>query len=388
VQQDLISIVIAVYNTKGYINKCVSSIINQTFRKIEIILVDDGSTDGSGAICDRYALVDSRIQVIHQENKGVSAARKAGLAIASGQYVGFVDADDFLERDCIEAMYNGISDSDVDFMHFGFMQIYKDGEAIPYVNFPDILIHFINDEQRERFIKKYILDNKNTLAFGVVLKIYKREFIQGVYAKVPDYIKLGEDAICFVYAIKNCSSFAARPLAKYYYFMRDVSASHLLDMQYRINAYHFAHELLMTCEQCGFSSLSDDAVRFFQQVFYKVCVNEGVDSKGYFFRNKDVLFNKKIYIYGAGLVGLDFLTDFIRDRRIELMGIVDRDWENIRRPMYDVQPIEILKSAAFDYVVVAIYNAAVADDIIQDLCQLGIPREQILYQKPMRVWEF
>ena len=92
----LISVIVPVYNTKDYLDRCVQSIINQTYHNIEIILVDDGSTDDSGKKCDSWASKDNRIHVIHQKNAGVSAARNAGIEFAHGEYIGFVDSDDVL----------------------------------------------------------------------------------------------------------------------------------------------------------------------------------------------------------------------------------------------------------------------------------------------------
>ena len=93
---DLISIVVHVYNVAEYLHECIDSIINQTYKNIEIILVDDGSTDNSGEICDEYAKKDNRIIVVHQENKGPNSARKKGIIIAKGNYIGFVDGDDWI----------------------------------------------------------------------------------------------------------------------------------------------------------------------------------------------------------------------------------------------------------------------------------------------------
>ena len=102
----LISIIVPVYNVEPYLNKCLDSIVNQTYKKLEIILIDDGSTDNSGLICDEYASKDNRIIVVHQKNKGLSAARNVGLNIAKGDYIAFVDSDDFIEKDMYFTMYN------------------------------------------------------------------------------------------------------------------------------------------------------------------------------------------------------------------------------------------------------------------------------------------
>ncbi|MCB8516908.1 glycosyltransferase, partial [Enterococcus durans] len=97
-----ISIIVPIYNVEQYLRKCVDSILAQTFTDFEVILVDDGSPDNSGAICDEYAKLDSRVRVIHKENGGLSDARNAGIEIAKGKYLGFVDSDDFIDKDMYE----------------------------------------------------------------------------------------------------------------------------------------------------------------------------------------------------------------------------------------------------------------------------------------------
>ncbi|EME8139564.1 glycosyltransferase, partial [Enterococcus faecium] len=99
-----ISIIVPIYNVEQYLRKCVDSILAQTFTDFEVILVDDGSPDNSGAICDEYAKLDSRVRVIHKENGGLSDARNAGIEIAKGKYLGFVDSDDFIDKDMYEIL--------------------------------------------------------------------------------------------------------------------------------------------------------------------------------------------------------------------------------------------------------------------------------------------
>lgn len=100
------SIIVPVYKVEKYLERCVESIINQTFEDFELILIDDGSPDRCGAICDEYAAEDERIKVIHQKNQGVSVARNAGLDVATGDYICFVDSDDWIELDCLKTVYD------------------------------------------------------------------------------------------------------------------------------------------------------------------------------------------------------------------------------------------------------------------------------------------
>lgn len=111
---DRISIVVPVYNVEKYISKCIESIIEQTYTNLEIILVDDGSTDISGKICDEYAIQDDRIKVIHKKNGGISDARNAGIIISNGKYIAFVDSDDYIDRCFIEKLYNACIDFNCD----------------------------------------------------------------------------------------------------------------------------------------------------------------------------------------------------------------------------------------------------------------------------------
>lgn len=126
----LVSIIVPVYNVEQYLCKCIDSIITQTYKKIEIILIDDGSSDSSGIICDEYALKDSRIIVIHKENGGLSSARNAGLDVAIGDYVMFVDSDDFVEPDFCEVPLKIAKEKNVDIVSFGYCRLYADGQII------------------------------------------------------------------------------------------------------------------------------------------------------------------------------------------------------------------------------------------------------------------
>lgn len=124
--QPLISIIVPVYNVEKYLNQCVDSILAQTYTNLEIILVNDGSKDNCGAICDAYAQRDNRIIVLHKTNGGLSDARNAGINIAKGEYIGFVDSDDWIEPDMYEYLFNAINQSGADISACGLFREYKD----------------------------------------------------------------------------------------------------------------------------------------------------------------------------------------------------------------------------------------------------------------------
>ncbi|MBQ7792832.1 MAG: glycosyltransferase family 2 protein, partial [Clostridia bacterium] len=118
--QPLISIIIPVYNAAHYFERCIKSVLEQTYKNLEIILIDDGSTDGSEKLCDQYKEIDDRIKVVHKKNGGQSSARNLGLTMITGDYVGFVDSDDYIEKDMYEYLYNNMVKyhADISICHF------------------------------------------------------------------------------------------------------------------------------------------------------------------------------------------------------------------------------------------------------------------------------
>lgn len=126
----VISVIVPIYNVENYLEECIDSIIRQTYDKLEIILVDDGSRDSSGAICDRYAQTDNRIIVVHQKNGGAAAAKNAGLRMATGEYIAFVDGDDYLEPDAYEKMVTALACNDADIVQGNFQYVYVNGTEI------------------------------------------------------------------------------------------------------------------------------------------------------------------------------------------------------------------------------------------------------------------
>lgn len=142
--EELISIIVPIYNVEKYLPKCIKSIQAQTYKNLEIILVDDGSPDGCGDICDDFAENDNRIKVIHKENGGLSDARNAGIDIATGRYLAFVDSDDYISNRFVEELYSSIKDSDADIAICNFELVNEHGKVIENV-VPSPLIDGIYD---------------------------------------------------------------------------------------------------------------------------------------------------------------------------------------------------------------------------------------------------
>lgn len=151
----LISVIVPIYKVENYLNKCVDSIINQTYKNLEIILVDDGSPDTCPQICDEYTKQDSRIKVIHKENGGLSDARNAGMKIANGEYVAFIDSDDYISCDFIETLYNAMKAENSDIVECDVVR-FEDGTTPSVIN-----DNFeINSFSTEKGLSLLISDNK------------------------------------------------------------------------------------------------------------------------------------------------------------------------------------------------------------------------------------
>ena len=135
--QSLVSIVVPIYNVEKYLPQCIDSIINQTYQNIEIILVDDGSPDNCGKICDDYANKDERIKVIHKENGGLSDARNYGIDVAIGKYIVFVDSDDYIDNKYIEILYNAIKTNNTRVSQCNILKVNDKGEALTKVGYLD-----------------------------------------------------------------------------------------------------------------------------------------------------------------------------------------------------------------------------------------------------------
>jgi len=163
----LLSVIIPVYNVKPYLEKCVESIVDQTYHNLQIILVDDGSTDGSQTICDELAQKDSRIVVIHKENGGLSTARNVGMDRAKGDYIAFVDSDDWLERNMYEVLINQLEAHDADLVACSFYECKGDEKKA------------VGDSKNiSVFNTEEIFINKNQLRFLVWNKVFRRSFVE------------------------------------------------------------------------------------------------------------------------------------------------------------------------------------------------------------------
>lgn len=190
----LISVIIPVYNAEKYLGKCLDSIVRQDYRELEIIIVDDGSTDGSFSICKEYAANDKRIRLIHQENGGLVKARKSGITAATGDYIGFVDADDHIDTGMYSGLLKVIDKNMPDMVLFGLKEVYPDHTVLKADKYEKGIY------SRDEIVKKIfpsMLSYGNFFDFGIlpnlVCKLIRTGFLQNSSVSVSDSVSVGED---------------------------------------------------------------------------------------------------------------------------------------------------------------------------------------------------
>ena len=213
---DLISIIIPVYNVGTYLRRCLESVINQTYKNIQIILIDDGSKDNSGRICDKYSKIDDRIIVIHKENCGVSSARNEGLKVANGKYIYLIDGDDYIKEDTIETLYNLISIKGVDMAVVNYCKVDEKGNIIEKKDYTRKIVCLNKEESYKKLL------NNNELAGFLMNKIYKKELLGNLL--FDENIHYREDLLFNCNYLKKVSKLVYYDSAYCYYVQRFNSA--------------------------------------------------------------------------------------------------------------------------------------------------------------------
>lgn len=182
IKEELISVIVPVYNVEKYLSRCIDSIINQTYKNLEIILIDDGSTDGSSAICEKYKDIDKRVKVVHKQNGGLSDARNTGMKIAKGDLITFVDSDDSLIYNIYDNIVKKMQKDCVDIACFGYKRINEDNDIMQEVKFKE-------DKVYEDNTKFELLYQGYYYSFACVAwnKIYKKEIFKDIMFPIGKY---------------------------------------------------------------------------------------------------------------------------------------------------------------------------------------------------------
>ena len=238
INEILVSVIIPIYNIEKYINRCVDSVLNQSYKNLEIILIDDGSTDNCGDICDRYSQIDSRIIVIHQENQGLAASRNTGLDICIGQYISFIDGDDYIHPQTIEIMLKECLRNSSNISACGIIKDYNDLLSFERIN--EYKSEIIN--KNNIFNKYFESDNHYDLNISCN-KLYYRDLFKDVRFPVG---RLHEDVLTTFKLLDLCESISIVQCDLYVYFQRNDSIIHKAIDGKRIDDIIYANNMMIS----------------------------------------------------------------------------------------------------------------------------------------------
>ena len=379
----LISIIVPIYNVKDYLVRCIESIIHQTYQNLEIILVDDGSTDGSGEICDIYAAKDPRIIVIHKENSGtVVGARKAGAIAATGEYVISVDGDDWIGNTRIEILvYKGItSGADMIYLNGRYIQwgekyaleepcikegYYSADEIYPYLQ--DTGVCFV----RRLFPSMGCWGIRNDLHRKIQLMIDDRIFTTS-------------DQVFFWLCLLEAKNVYVLKETGYYYVMRDSSITHspgTRRLQSIFRVYHSIKEGLdrHLCEKHMYRRLLFMTTRMLLETDYNIFYRHFDD---FLYPYSSIKKGSRIIVYGAGLTGIRLMESVTGDLKYPVSAWID---QNVRdKEVGGFRPCspEHIHEVEYDYIAIAIQDADVSQKVKAFLLDMNIEESKIACMDP------
>ncbi len=389
--EHLISVIVPVHNVESYLEKCIESILTQTYSNLEIILVDGASNDRSGIICDEFASRDSRVKVIHKADLGVTSNRKAGLEISAGEYIAFVDSDDWIERDMYESLLeialkhnadivtSGVSrDSDVDIVirHDAF----KEGEYFPQSDGCELWQNLIYSENA-----------KEGILWGMWNKLFRREVVLDNYMKMDDRITRSEDIAVWVAAMLDSQVIYISHQVFYHYCNRSNSIAKTKDEIYfeRMNCWflYLKDKLSQVKHAKGLEAQVDrhmadkvqeglgDLFPFFGEPLYIK----------YMFHKELLSPGNKVVIYGAGKVGRDYYKQFVNDKRFDLVLWVDQKSSSSGGK---VSAVMAIRETEYDAVIIAVKARKSAEQIRKNLVDMGVEEQKIIWHEPIDSAEY
>lgn len=225
---DKISIVVPVYNVAAYLEKCLISIKNQTYSNLEVLCVDDGSTDDSGKILDSFAKEDARFRVLHQENQGTGAARNVALEHLTGDYIGFVDPDDWIEPEMFELLHDAITKAGTDVVSCGYYMDREDGSVVRMQNKKKVSENVLQTEDFLKYI--YCRDDYKGVGGYLWTRLFRTEVIEGADVEEPirfdETLIPGQDVYFIAKSCVRAKRMIYLPMPLYHYVQRPTSVMH------------------------------------------------------------------------------------------------------------------------------------------------------------------
>lgn len=378
----LVSIIVPIYNVENYIEQCVESILVQSHKEFELILVDDGSTDGSSVLCDEYAEKDSRIKVRHKKNGGATAARKEGVKISKGQYICFVDGDDWIEPDMIERLYISITEEHVDIAMCGRFEDTGGIQRRVYQGIPEG--RYDEQELREQ-VFPYMIVNGAFFEWGLFPglwdKMFRRECIEGYLYRVDNRITIGDDAACVYPCILNADSIYVLHECLYHY--RQSTASMVKrNSDPALEREHFDilyRSVLAELEQ--YKEIYDLRDQWKEYLLFLMVprgyyLYDNIENLDFLFPFPKVKKGSDIILYGMGTFG-QILYRYLQETNFcNVIAVADRNYKELRKQGLSVIAPEDINIYKYDAVVVASSFAKTRKEIYQDLIS-RLPKKKV-----------
>ena len=386
--KELLSVIVPIYNVEDYLEQCIDSILQQTYTYLDILLVDDGSTDKSGEICDAYAEKDKRIRVIHKENGGLLAARITGVEQAMSEYVTFVDSDDWIMPQMYEKLMGIMMQEKVDLVTSGCVRYYQDRES--YINIDDYEEGYYDKEAIEHIIVPKMLWNgkyKWALDPSMCLKIFKKNLLWNIYKPMMgEKVYYGEDTLTIYPYILSINSLYCTHNVFYYHRQRpkDSIPAYVRDEDY----YNKVHEVYLFLKtEFEKEKQADDLLKQLD-VFYMRsvllrsliinAVTKGMSRTMHLFPANYVKKHARIVLYGAGVVGQQYYEQVDRTNYCEVVAWVDKDE---KKHNHMVSPVDSVKELNYDYIVIALSSEQIRREVRDELVSKGIAETKIVWEK-------
>lgn len=258
-RKGVVTVVIPIYNVEKYLNRCIKSVVNQTYKNLEIILVDDGSPDNCPALCDEWAKKDNRIKVVHKENEGLGYARNTGIENATGEYICFFDSDDYIALNTIEKAYHCAKENRVEVVLFGFNNVDKKGITVSSM-VPTVPKNVYRDEEvLEYVLPNLIAPNTSTGEFtnlwmSVCGGLYSVELIdRNDWRCVSEREIISEDVYSLLWLYKDVKGVGIISEALYFYCENDTSLTHTYMPNRFERIKHFYNACMNICDELDYS---------------------------------------------------------------------------------------------------------------------------------------
>lgn len=376
----MLSVIVPIYQIKEYLSKCIESIQQQTYHDLEIILVDDGSTDGSGEICDKYAVRDSRIKVIHKVNGGLVSARIAGIKVATGEYVTYVDGDDWIDRDYYEGLIKKAEQYHVDIVMSGFT---KNIDNVEIPNHNEMACGYYAKEDVERKLFPLMLYDDNSGIPGIFTyvwnKIFRLELLYRHQLSVDNSISIGEDAACVYPAILSAKSIFIDKSKGYHYRQRAGSMlKKYIGIEDEIPKLIALYESLWRCVNANIhaGSLLRSLMSFMK---YMIASRTGgvFWYGGEFFSAYTEYVPPEVIIYGAGNIGQHLYSTLIDNSISNVKYWIDPDFVIYQKEGLHVVDSDVLQNYYGENVFVAFLKQTEIQEALNEIGKYHIPLSKI-----------